>query len=340
MSQNNPNNNNNESSETNETKQKRLLIQQILKNPALSQQEKQHQIQSLMSGHVHIPTNTLTPQNTTCTHYVRQCNIISPCCGKIYACRLCHDDSEDHTLNRYEIREVVCNHCNVRQPASNQCVNPGCAVNKFAEYHCGVCNLWMDGEDVATKRPFHCDKCGLCRVGGRENFTHCDKCCMCIRNGITDHQCIKDKYKNICPVCREDMFSSRQSPIELACGHCIHDKCFRTLAQFDYRCPICKKTACDEVMMEEAWTSRARDIEMQPMPPNLSREVCIICNDCARKTRSLQWHFLGVQCPSCRSFNTSIVSNENSGVENNTATVGDSTNNNGQNGNGGASMST
>jgi len=133
---------------------------------------------------------------------------------------------------------------------------------------------------------------------------------MCIRNGITDHQCIKDKYKNICPVCREDMFSSRQSPIELACGHCIHDKCFRTLAQFDYRCPICKKTACDEVMMEEAWASRARDIEMQPMPPNLSRVVCIICNDCARKTRSLNWHFLGVQCPSCRSFNTSIVSNE------------------------------
>jgi hypothetical protein len=27
-----------------------------------------------------------------CTHYVRNCHIISPCCGATFACRICHDD--------------------------------------------------------------------------------------------------------------------------------------------------------------------------------------------------------------------------------------------------------
>jgi len=46
---------------------------------------------------------------------------------------------------------------------------------------------------------------------------------------------MKDKYRNNCPVCREDMFSSRQSPQDLPCGHAIHAHCFRNLAGFDYR---------------------------------------------------------------------------------------------------------
>ena len=62
--------------------------------------------------------------------------------------------------------------------------------------------------------------------------------------------------------------------------------------------------------MEEEWASRARDIQMQPMPSNLSRTVSVICNDCSVKSNGLTWHFLGVQCPQCRSFNTSITSCE------------------------------
>jgi hypothetical protein len=27
-----------------------------------------------------------------CTHYQRNCHIVSPCCGAIFACRICHDD--------------------------------------------------------------------------------------------------------------------------------------------------------------------------------------------------------------------------------------------------------
>ena len=93
------------------------------------------------------------------------------------------------------------------------------------------------------------------------NFRHCSECCMCISvNVFETHRCFKDKYKNNCPVCREDMFSSRQSPQDLPCGHAIHAHCFRKLAGFDYRCPICKKTVVSQQSMAAAWEARARDI--------------------------------------------------------------------------------
>lgn len=115
-----------------------------------------------------------------------------------------------------------------------------------------------------------------------------------------------DKYKNACPVCREDMFISRQSPQDLPCGHAIHAHCFRNLAAFDYRCPICKKTVVSQDSMSEAWAARANDIVQQPMPVDLARVVNIMCNDCEVKSSNCNWHFLGVQCPGCSSFNTVV----------------------------------
>ena len=160
-----------------------------------------------------------------------------------------------------------------------------------------------------NKSPFHCDRCGICRVGGRENFRHCDRCSMCIAAGTFDtHSCMTDKYRSNCPVCREDMFSSRQSPLELPCGHAIHAHCFRNLAGFDQRCPICKKTAVSRETMAAAWARRARDIERQPMPEDLARRVNVMCNDCESKDENRSWHFLGVQCAGCSSFNTVVES--------------------------------
>lgn len=150
-------------------------------------------------------------------------------------------------------------------------------------------------------------QCGFCRVGGVEAFRHCNECCMCISVSVfQSHQCFKDKYKNNCPVCREDMFSSRQSPQDLPCGHAIHAHCFRKLAGFDYRCPICKKTVVSQQSMAAAWEARARDIAEHPMPADLQRIVNIMCNDCETKSQRQQWHFLGIQCPGCSSFNTVV----------------------------------
>ena len=66
--------------------------------------------------------------------------------------------------------------------------------------------------------------------------------------------------------------------------------------------------------MSAAWQARARDIEMQPMPEDLARVVNIMCNDCETKSFNRSWHFLGVQCPGCRSFNTVVEQVVSSGT--------------------------
>mmetsp|Transcript_34947 Transcript_34947/g.49581 ORF Transcript_34947/g.49581 Transcript_34947/m.49581 type:complete len:359 (-) Transcript_34947:193-1269(-) len=300
---------------------RRRAIQSIMRDPSLSEPERRMQIQNLMSGGRMAVTPPQAPvlpeqESNTCVHYERNCNIVAPCCNRVFGCRVCHDEfsSTGHPqLNRFTIREVVCKKCNQRQAAGNVCVN--CGI-QFGEYHCGICNLWM----ARSKKPFHCAECGFCRVGGVESFRHCNECCMCISvNVFHTHNCFKDKYKNNCPVCREDMFSSRQSPQDLPCGHAIHAHCFRKLAGFDYRCPICKKTVVSQQSMAAAWEARARDIAEQPMPPDLQRVVDIMCNDCETKSHRRNWHFLGVQCPCCNSFNTVVEQVLSSGNENEAA---------------------
>ena len=145
--------------------------------------------------HIPIVTNKLNSEAISCVHYERRCNIVAPCCNKIFGCRVCHDEMTPPpghgAMDRFAVKEIVCKDCKTRQPTSNRCINPNCAI-QFGEYHCNICNLWM----VQSKRPFHCTDCGFCRVGGRESFRHCDRCCMCISvNVYDDHNCMKDKYK-------------------------------------------------------------------------------------------------------------------------------------------------
>jgi CHY zinc finger len=91
----------------------------------------------------------------SCDHYLRNCTIVSPCCGLAFGCRICHDDCpvlpspdtkvspslwtddnsrlltkaekrlslpEDleikeshHTIDRFAIAEIICRHCYKRQ---------------------------------------------------------------------------------------------------------------------------------------------------------------------------------------------------------------------------------
>ena len=212
-----------------------------------------------------------------CGHYQRNCSIVSPCCGLVFGCRICHDDAPElpppflldhakrqsaisagsadaamedvkmpaaqapaapafsfthrsaslptnfeeeethHNIDRFAIAEVICRECYTRQSSkTNNCVN--CNV-QFGAYHCNICNLWMTADEF----PYHCEKCGFCRVGGRENFTHCEDCGMCIDALLfDDHNCKAGKYMSSCPVCQEDLFSSRMASHEMPCGHAIH----------------------------------------------------------------------------------------------------------------------
>lgn len=121
-----------------------------------------------------------------------------------------------------------------------------------------------------------------------------------------NHNCKSGKYKSNCPVCQEYLFSSRSASHEMPCGHAIHWDCFRQLAAHDSRCPVCKKTAETKDRMMPAWRAMAAGIAMQPLPPELARVVDITCNDCEEAHSGRAWHFLGVQCRSCSSFNTVV----------------------------------
>ena len=191
----------------------------------------------------------------------------------------------------------------------NRCID--CGV-KFGEYHCSICNLWMSDKD----KPYHCTDCGFCRVGGAENFQHCDDCGMCIDKSLyLEHDCKTDKYKANCPVCQECLFNSRSASHEMPCGHAIHWECFRQLAAHDSRCPVCKKTAETRERMQPTWDAMAAGIAMQPVPPELCRVVDITCNDCKKTQENRAWHFLGVQCWACQSFNTVVDKMVCSGME-------------------------
>jgi len=208
---------------------------------------------------------------------------------------------EHHNVDRFAIREIICRKCFTKQGSkTNNCIN--CGI-QFGEYHCAICNLWMSNEEL----PYHCPDCGFCRVGGGENFRHCQDCGMCIDKQLfQDHNCKVGKYMSNCPVCQEDLFSSRDASHELPCGHAIHWHCFRELASHDSRCPMCKKTAETHERMKPTWDAMAMGITLQPVPPELAKVVTIKCNDCEVVTENMSWHFLGVRCNNCESFNTVV----------------------------------
>lgn len=109
-----------------------------------------------------------------------------------------------------------------------------------------------------------------------------------------------------CPVCQEDLFSSRSASHEMICGHAIHWHCYQELTSYDTRCPVCKKTAETRDKMAATWSAMAMSISLQPVPPEMARLVTLICNDCEDIQENRQWHFLGVQCLKCSSFNTTV----------------------------------
>ena len=82
-----------------------------------------------------------------CGHYISGCKIIAKCCNTEFGCRLCHDSEiSDHEINRYEIEEIICNNCKLRQSVSNSCINTECSVfgGNFASYYCDICHLYSD----------------------------------------------------------------------------------------------------------------------------------------------------------------------------------------------------
>lgn len=111
-------------------------------------------------------------QELGCEHYKRNVRIQCADCLKWYTCRLCHDAVESHVLPRQRTRFMLCMLCGHPQKASDTCTQCG---ETAAQYYCGICKLWSD--DV-NKHIYHCDDCGICRVGRglEKDFFHCKVC--------------------------------------------------------------------------------------------------------------------------------------------------------------------
>ncbi|KAJ7393179.1 hypothetical protein OS493_006145 [Desmophyllum pertusum] len=99
----------------------------------------------------------------------------------------------------------------------------GCGA-RMSEYFCFICKHFT-GVD---KNPFHCNKCGICRIYRDRSF-HCDVCNVCLDKRLEGkHKCRPDSGHDECCICLEDAFSGCQI---LPCSHKVHRECAIAMIQ-------------------------------------------------------------------------------------------------------------
>lgn len=271
-----------------------------------------------------------------CAHYKRNVKIQCFDCHRWFPCRHCHDAAPDlpfeHSLNRRKTRNMLCMLCKTPQPAGETCVSCG---EYAAWYYCAKCKLW---DNDSNKRIYHCDECGLCRLGEGlgKDFVHCRRCNVCISISTSaSHPCVERATDSDCPLCLSYLFESPTPVVSLPCGHYMHGACYHDLMAVTYKCPVCNKSA---VNMEIQWRKLDDAIAAQPMPeddddvrnilplaqdltgeaqaegptpadpassprPRRPRTVWIGCNDCGAHCWT-PFHWLGLKCDVCGGYNT------------------------------------
>ena len=257
-----------------------------------------------------------------CGHYRSGCKLVAKCCGKEFGCRFCHDNEvESHTFNRYDVEEIVCNKCKLRQPVSKSCKNENCDNRDipFAKYYCDICHLYSDSHITEI---YHCDKCKICRICSLGNtikdYYHCDRCGGCIMNELKDtHKCMIDGLKGDCCICLESIFLS-QTPVKLLpCGHVIHRNCLEELLKNNKtQCPLCRKTILDGESLKIFIRQMDQVIASHPMNSNINTDgggggggggilTKIKCNDCNFNDK-VSYHPMGLKCGGCGGYNTTM----------------------------------
>lgn len=255
----------------------------------------------------------INPIKMGCSHYERSCEILSPCCNKYYSCHLCHDEQYIgpknspcivERMDRTLIKMIKCNKCKKEQSPNQICIE--CSEN-FANYFCPKCNLF---ENSPKKPIFHCEECGICRKGNKENFFHCKQCNGCF--GIllqNNHKCLVNSFNQNCSICLENLFYSRDESMNLTnCQHWMHVKCFKNYIRTSNTCPIC----CRSLYKMSDEDIKHIDEEIEKTKDNLplelkDKKVDVLCNDCLKTTKEANFHYFGVKCTSCNSYNTKMI---------------------------------
>eukprot|EP00249_Psilotum_nudum_P010987 c22894_g1_i1 orf=915-1868(+) len=241
-----------------------------------------------------------------CVHYRRRCRIKAPCCDSVFDCRHCHNEAKNvveedplkrHDLPRHKVEKVICSLCGCEQKVQQVCEN--CGV-KMGEYFCATCKFY---DDDISKKQFHCDACGICRVGGRDNFFHCQTCGCCYSIELQKgHPCVEKSMHHNCPVCFEYLFDSLKDIAVLRCGHTMHLSCLEDMnLHSKYTCPMCSKSVRD---MSKIWEQLDSEVAATPMPvPYQNKMVWILCNDCGANSE-VPFHIVAQKCLRCNSYNT------------------------------------
>ena len=260
-----------------------------------------------------------------CKHYARKVRLVAACCGAAHVCRFCHDEAEDHTIDRYATKEMICMRCSARQPSAKECRECGGVVSR---YFCSVCNFWDDsGNDV-----YHCPFCNVCRRGEGlgKDFFHCMQCNSCVSLTMGPHVCPAAKnaagsaegsnggtvfagsMESECPVCKDFLFYS-DTPVKcLPCGHFMHTSCFQAYTKHYYTCPLCRKSLGDfsayfrmlDAILAEEEEANATPGDDEEQAKRAKQRVA--CNDCGVESLA-PFHFVYHACAECRSYNTRVL---------------------------------
>ncbi|KAK1806951.1 hypothetical protein P4O66_005432, partial [Electrophorus voltai] len=273
---------------------------------------------------------------TGCEHYVRHCLLKAPCCGKFYVCRLCHDAEENHKMDRFEVKEVKCAVCNAVQESQHACVACGAT---FGEYYCDICHLFDK-----DKAQYHCQPCGICRIGPKEKYFHCLKCNLCLASDLQGNhkpgmwnvshavcgECVPTELSRLygghphvqdrstCPAMWPPTAQVRanctihRAPYEHYC--CSQTDVLRAFILLVSRTcfeDMCKRGAyrCPLCMqsvgnMEEFWEMRDIEISQTPMPLEYQHTTVKILCNDCQAHCVVRFHVLGLKCSSCGSYNT------------------------------------
>jgi RING finger/CHY zinc finger protein 1 len=254
------------------------------------------------------PNPVIDLTNKKCPHYKNRCSVRATCCDIFYPCWRCHDEIFDpmsksnHEIIKSDIYQIICDECLTIQSPGSKCTF--CDII-FGKYTCVPCAVY-DDTDLGQ---FHCEKCGICRKGEKENYVHCDNCKMCLSKSMMNvHSCGRLNYHQPCPSCYMDMASSQQICHEFVCGHIMHTDCYVDMLKAGKStCPVCLVTVIPRERMQMYWDVIEREIALCPMPVEYAdRIVKIICNDCL-VTFETKWHIIGHKCSGCGSFNTSMI---------------------------------
>ncbi|KAI9468704.1 zinc-ribbon-domain-containing protein [Coemansia mojavensis] len=287
----------------------RSEIKAIVRNCALTEHEKSAEIQKLMNpGRCHIRTmgeqaeptyHDKEQQILGCPHYQVKAKVLAQCCSVWVPCRFCHNDMQDHSMDRFAVEQMKCMLCLEEQPLGQQCQK--CKAT-MARYFCIKCRLLDDGPG---KKVFHCDQCGICRSGSSEEFFHCKGCDACVATEYRDsHGCREHILHVDCPICGEDLSDSTQTIVQIACEHLIHESCLQQNLKYSYKCPLCSASLCN---MDALFGAIERYLQVSSMPHKYqNRTSRIFCNDC-RQRSAAKFHFMYHKCGQCSSFNTVVV---------------------------------